>query len=53
MAVNLRDELQHPTTPLGKQYLSLVLFTIVVSVLFLFFSLELPQAFHYSQTWVM
>ena len=32
MAVNLREELQHPTTPLGKQYLSLVLFTIVVSV---------------------
>ena len=53
MSVNLRDELQHPTTLWGKRYLSLVLFTIVVSVLFLFFSLELPQAFHHSQTWVM
>jgi hypothetical protein len=53
MSFNLREELQHPTTPLGKQYLSLVLLTIVVSVLFLFFSLELPQAFHHSQTWVM
>ncbi len=53
MSISLRDELQHPTTRLGKQYLSLVLFTIVVSVLFLFFSLELPQAFHHSQSWVM
>ena len=53
MSVNLRDELQHPTTLWGKRYLSLVLFTIVVSVLFLFFSLELPKAFHPSQTWVI
>ena len=53
MSVNLRDELQHPTTLWGKRYLSLLLFTIVLSVLFLFFSLELPQAFHHSQTWVM
>ena len=53
MSANLRDELQHPTTLWGKRYLSLVLFTIVVSVLFLFFSLELPKAFHPSQTWVI
>jgi hypothetical protein len=53
MSINLREELQHPTTTLGKRYLTLVLFTIVLSVLFLFFSLELPQAFHHSQTWVM
>ena len=53
MSVNLRDELQHPTTLWGKRYLSLVLFTIVLSVLFLFFSLELPQAFQHTQTWVM
>ena len=53
MSVNLRDELQHPTTLWGKRYLSLVLFTIVLSVLFLFFSLELPQAFQHTQAWVM
>ena len=28
MSVNLRDELQHPTTLWGKRYLSLVLFDV-------------------------
>ena len=36
MSINLREELQHPTTTLGKRYLTLVLFTIVLSVLFFF-----------------
>ena len=53
MSISLREELQHPTTTLGKRYLTLVLATIVASVVFLFFSLELPKAFHYTQTWVM
>ena len=41
MSISLREELQHPTTTLGKRYLTLVLATIVASVVFLFFSLEL------------
>jgi uncharacterized membrane protein len=53
MSVNLRDELQHPTTLWGKRYLSLVLFTIVLSVLLLFFILELPLTFHQRQAWAM
>lgn len=53
MSFNLREELQAPTTVLGKRYMLLLLCTIVASVFFLFFSLELPQAFHHTQTWVM
>ena len=53
MSFNLRQELQAPSTVLGKRYMLLLLCTIVASVFFLFFSLELPQAFHHSQTWVM
>ncbi|MFM7699026.1 MAG: hypothetical protein ACKO5X_10365, partial [Limnohabitans sp.] len=53
MSINWREELQHPTTSLGKRYLTLLLITIVASVVFLFLSLELPKAFHYTQTWVM
>ncbi|MFM7801843.1 MAG: ion transporter, partial [Limnohabitans sp.] len=30
-----------------------MLITIVASLVFLFLSLELPKAFHYTQTWVM
>ena len=45
MSFNLREELQHPTTLWGKRYLSLVLFTIVVSVLFLFFK----QSYYFFQ----
>jgi hypothetical protein len=53
MSFNLREELQAPSTQLGKRYMLLVLATIVASVFFLFFSLELPQAFHHTQMWVM
>lgn len=53
MTFNLRDELNAPTTVLGKRYMLLLLCTIVASVFFLFFSLELPQAFHHSNGWVV
>ncbi len=53
MSFNLRDELNAPTTVLGKRYMLLLLCTIVASVFFLFFSLELPQAFHHSNGWVV
>jgi Ion transport protein len=53
MTFNLRAELQEPNTDIGKRYMLLLLVTIVASVFFLFFSLELPEAFHHSQMWVM
>ncbi len=53
MSFNLRQELQAPTTVLGKRYMLLLLCTIVASVFFLFFSLELPQAFHHTNSWVV
>lgn len=53
MTMTLRDQLLAPSTALGKRYMLLLLVTIVASVFFLFFSLELPEAFHHSNTWVM
>ncbi len=53
MSFNLRDELNAPNTVLGKRYMLLLLCTIVASVFFLFFSLELPQAFHHTHGWVV
>jgi voltage-gated potassium channel len=53
MTSKLRDELNAPSTTLGKRYMLLLLSTIVASVFFLFFSLELPQVFHHTNSWVV
>lgn len=51
--LKLRHELQEPSTEFGKRYMSLLLATIVVSVFFLFFSLEYPNTFHHSSPLVV